>query len=271
MKSFLSLVALVISSSCAPAAAEDAVEPPGRIERTDSPPTLTLRFAALAIGVTGQLPPAIYTLELWDSHNSVVARGTLRIDPLGSEPPPLPPVEPPVLPEPLPFDDPPPIASRPEPLTPIVIEAEDYVRFHHTSPGNDGRAYRTDDVDIERTSTAPGHCVAWWKAGEWLEYDFTVPGSGTCSITLSVGSPQPGGTIELILDGKAIATLTVPNTGGWHAWQHILALLSPGLSSSKGLLLSQGAHTLRIRGMRNSGHTGHIGNLDCIRIETTSE
>src|SRR5690625_6175936 len=54
--------------------------------------------------------------------------------------------------------------------TPAVrIEAEDYIDYHDNSPGNEGGAYRSDNVDIEiTTDEGGGYNVGWNIPGAWL-------------------------------------------------------------------------------------------------------
>ena len=65
---------------------------------------------------------------------------------------------------------------------PGTIEAEDYdtggqdVAWFDTTPGNQGGAYREDDVDIENSTT--GNVVAFVKSSEWLTYSVNVQRPG---------------------------------------------------------------------------------------------
>src|SRR6218665_3416641 len=51
----------------------------------------------------------------------------------------------------------------------VTFQAEDYSAFNDTTAGNQGGAYRSDNVDIEATSdTGGGFNVGWIETGEWL-------------------------------------------------------------------------------------------------------
>ena len=71
--------------------------------------------------------------------------------------------------------------------TTVRIEAENYdvggegVGYHDTTPGNQGGAYRAEDVDV-RASSGGGFVVGWIAAGEWLAYTVDVPVAGVYTI-----------------------------------------------------------------------------------------
>jgi len=101
------------------------------------------------------------------------------------------------------------------------FEAEDYSFYEDSTPGNNGGAYRNDDVDIEVVNDAGGgHNVGWIDAGEWLSFEqFVIPNSGVYEISARVASPG-GAQLAVDLDGGTISLgdLTVPATGGWQNW-----------------------------------------------------
>ena len=124
-----------------------------------------------------------------------------------------------------------PYGGTPRPI-PGVIEFEDYdeggegLAYHDTGAGNDGGAYRTDDVDIE-TCSEGGYSVGWSATGEWLTYTVNVE-PGTYDISARVSSPGTDGQITFQIDDGAggyseLCTLNVPNTGGWQNWQTVTA------------------------------------------------
>ncbi|MCE3252152.1 MAG: lam16E, partial [Cellvibrio sp.] len=100
----------------------------------------------------------------------------------------------------------------------IRFEAENYVAFFDTSPGNEGRALRTDDVDIEFAADEAGAFnVGWIDVNEWLEFrPFIVPVTGNYDIHLRVAS-IPGGIVTLDLNAGAIPLddFSIPVTDGW--------------------------------------------------------
>ncbi|MEM7391530.1 MAG: carbohydrate-binding protein, partial [Verrucomicrobiota bacterium] len=106
---------------------------------------------------------------------------------------------------------------------PGTIEAEDYdlggagFAYHDGDPGNNGGAYRTDDVDLENASEG-GFNVGWTADGEWLEYTVDVE-PGPYDITARYASDAAGGRLRILLNGEELGLLDTPNTGGWQAWQ----------------------------------------------------
>ena len=120
--------------------------------------------------------------------------------------------------------------------TSLLIEAEDYVRFFDTSEGNEGNAFRNDNVDIEAITDGEGFIVSYTEATEWLEYDFTLT-AGSYILSIKVASELGGAAYSLFLDGDLVASDSVAETGGWQVFEnHDVALLA----------VTEGAHTLRI-------------------------
>ena len=132
----------------------------------------------------------------------------------------------------------------------LRIEAENYdvggegVAYHDTDAGNNGGAYRSDDVDIHGISDAGGgYTVGWFGAGEWLEYTINVPTAGTYDLRLRVARGVSGnGALRLLADGVQVSSdLVIPATGGWDTWTNVDQL---------GIALTSGTHVLRVE---NSG------------------
>ena len=103
------------------------------------------------------------------------------------------------------------------------IEAENYDTggqnwsYYDTTSGNTGGAYRSGDVDIE-TCSEGGYNVGWIDAGEWLTYTMNVEAAGTYQVDLRVASGGGGGTVNIEQDQTVLATVDVPDTGGWQSW-----------------------------------------------------
>jgi len=99
---------------------------------------------------------------------------------------------------------------------PQRVEAENYQRaFESTPASNSGTGCnRGDGVDMGSTTDAGGGClVGWATAGEWLEYDVTVPQSGLFDLTARMASATAGRTLQLSVDGASIGTLASPSAG----------------------------------------------------------
>lgn len=112
------------------------------------------------------------------------------------------------------------------------VEAEDHdlggegVGYHDTTPGNDGGAYRDDDVDIEATADVDGdYHVGWIAAGEWLEYLVNVSTHGLYDIHLRVAAdPAATGSIDFHfeLDGTDVTgPQSTPPTAGWQDFKTV--------------------------------------------------
>jgi hypothetical protein len=128
-------------------------------------------------------------------------------------------------------------------IVPARIEAEDYDRggqgvgYSDSSPGNQGGAYRTDDVDIKQ-SREGGYTVGWMTAGEWLAYTIDVPETGLYDFAARVGSALPGRTFRFEVDGVAVSgSLPVPAYPDWDRFD---------MARAPGITLSSGRHVVRI-------------------------
>ena len=113
---------------------------------------------------------------------------------------------------------------------PGLIQAEDYdnggaeVAYTDTDTGNNGGAYRSDDVDIETTAdVGGGYNVGWMSGGEWLEYTIDDVSSGTYDIRFRVASKNTtkNKTLTAELDGKPLGTVNISGTGGWQRWETV--------------------------------------------------
>jgi endonuclease/exonuclease/phosphatase family metal-dependent hydrolase len=121
-----------------------------------------------------------------------------------------------------------PQSPTPFPGSPVAIpgriEAENFdnggpgVAYADTTPGNDGGAYRSTDVDIQPSSEG-GHNVGWMWPGEWLDYTVHVAQAGSYSVQLRVASPT-GGRLHVGFNNssRVWVDVDVPNTGGWQTW-----------------------------------------------------
>ena len=79
-----------------------------------------------------------------------------------------------------------------------------------------------------QASSEGGVNIGWIDDGAWVQYkpqDFT----GKNHIAIRVSSPSGGAVIHVhidSLDGRKIATLAVPRTGGWQHWTTVSAAIS---------------------------------------------
>ncbi|MDO3388489.1 di-heme oxidoredictase family protein [Gilvimarinus sp. SDUM040013] len=104
----------------------------------------------------------------------------------------------------------------------VRVQAEDYVNYIDGDAGNNGGAYRTDDVDIEATSdTDGGYNVGWTGTGEWLEYSSNLA-AGTYQVTARVAALNDGGALSVGINGAYTPSTAVNSTGGWQTWQSIV-------------------------------------------------
>ncbi len=117
-------------------------------------------------------------------------------------------------------------------MIPGTVQAENYdeggqgVSYFDADTGNNGSAYRTDDVDIEPTNEG-GHNVGWIDENEWMDYSVDVQTGGTYLVECRVASQATGGMFRLDLDGAPLTpTMNAPVTGGWQNFQTISTTVS---------------------------------------------
>jgi len=145
----------------------------------------------------------------------------------------------------------------------LQIEAEDFdaggpgIGYSDLSPGNDGGQYRATDVDIASAEdVGGGYTVGWMFAGEWLAYTVDIGAAGKYTLQARVASGGAGGTFHVEVDNIDVSgTLTIPDTGGWHAWWTIEAPVT----------LPGGHRRVRVV-LDSNGATGAVGNLNYLRL-----
>jgi endoglucanase len=115
------------------------------------------------------------------------------------------------------------VASSTESFTELVLQAEDYLRFYDTSPGNTTGEYRNDDVDIEvSTDAGGGYNLGYIDAGDWIEFSLEVTEAGTFNLESRVATAQAGGLFVFEVDGTTVGEeISVTPTGGWQTWASI--------------------------------------------------
>lgn len=146
---------------------------------------------------------------------------------------------------------------------PGTIQVEEYdnggegVAYYDNAQGNvaAGSGYRVNEgVDIEVTADTNGeYNLGWTEAGEWTKYSVQVSTTGTYTLNARVASLLSDKSFRVELDGTTIATVTIPNTGGWQQWQTV---------SIPTITLTAGAHTIRVYNITDGF------NLNWISFET---
>ena len=83
--------------------------------------------------------------------------------------------------------------------------------------------------------------VGWTETGDWMDYAVNVATSGTYTVSFRVATIQASQIQLRKADGSVLATVSLPNTGGWQTWQTVTAQVS----------LTAGSQTLRIHALTN--------------------
>lgn len=125
--------------------------------------------------------------------------------------------------------------------------------YFDRTPGNQGGAFREDDVDIENGGS--GYVVAYVKSSEWLIYTVDIRESGEYDVTFRVASPWDDREIWLWVDGVLKAQVKVPNTGSFDSYEDVTETVN----------LDQGNHYFRIQFVRDAQ------NFDYMTFERAGE
>jgi hypothetical protein len=80
--------------------------------------------------------------------------------------------------------------------------------------------------------------------GDWMEYSINPASAGTYTLRLRMATPASGGQLKVKrADGTVLATISVPNTGGWQTWQ----------TTSASLTLAAGPQNIRLESSATVG------------------
>jgi endoglucanase Acf2 len=114
-------------------------------------------------------------------------------------------------------------------VLPAKIESENYTAM--------------SGIQTEATGdTGGGLNVGWIEAGDWMDYKVNSPTAKTYTFTVRTSSPYTGTSIQVRNSGgTSLATVTLPNTGGWQTWQ----------TTTASVALPAGNQTLRIYAATN--------------------
>lgn len=87
-----------------------------------------------------------------------------------------------------------------------------------------------------------GQNVCYTDAGDWMDYNVNVQTAGAYSVDFRVASPYNNTQLQLKKGTTILATITVPNTGGFQTWTTVTAT---------GVNLTAGSQTLRVHCVTN--------------------
>lgn len=89
---------------------------------------------------------------------------------------------------------------------------------------NKGRVYRNDGVDITlcQDTLTNGYNVSHTEAGEWLQYTVHVSKAGVYDIGFRTAAKDSTGQLQLVVNNRAINTVTLTPTGDEQKWETTL-------------------------------------------------
>lgn len=100
------------------------------------------------------------------------------------------------------------------------------------------------DVTTTGDPSGGGLNVGYINQNDWMEYIVNMPVAGTYGLKVRVASPSTGGKLQVKkADGTVLATVNIPNTGGWHAYQDVNTTVN----------LTTGLQNLRIQSTASAG------------------
>ena len=157
-----------------------------------------------------------------------------------------------------------PFHGFPVPL-PGVVQAEEFDNhgtqpaYFDTTAGNSLGAFRSTDVDIQNASEG-GYNLGKTRAGEWLKYTVDVATTGTYRFEARVANIGSGVRFHVEIDGvNRTGPITVPDTGGWQAWQTI---------GVDGVPLTAGTRVVRVV-LETNGTSGGNANYNWFNFVAT--
>jgi endoglucanase len=100
-------------------------------------------------------------------------------------------------------------------------------------------------VQTENTSDiGGGKNVGYIENGDWMEYSYNAPSSGTYTVNLRIASPNSGAQLQIKnKSGTVLATVTIPTTGGFQTWQTVSATVN----------LPAGQQTIKLQSTSSAG------------------
>jgi hypothetical protein len=128
-------------------------------------------------------------------------------------------------------------------VLPCVISCADYdlggegVGYHDTDDRNEGGKYRHDGVDID-DKPGGGFVVGWTHPGEWMNYTVLAAKTGSYTVALREGTPNPGASCHIEIDGVDVTgKLDLLKTGDWKKFAEVV---------KNGVTVTQGVHVVRL-------------------------
>jgi hypothetical protein len=100
--------------------------------------------------------------------------------------------------------------------------ADYHVATGKNTPGNKGRIYRNDGVDIDTCTdvTTNGYKVTSIQPGEWLQYTLTAPANEKFKVNFRYNSVAPAAAFSIIVNGKGLPQ-TVSHTSIDTSWKTV--------------------------------------------------
>ena len=74
--------------------------------------------------------------------------------------------------------------------------------------------------------------VGWIDTGDWMDYNVNIPAVGVYTLDLRVASTGTTGSLDFISGTTTLASIAIPNTGGWQNWTTVstAVILNPSMT-----------------------------------------
>lgn len=107
-----------------------------------------------------------------------------------------------------------------------------------TLPGTVEAENYTAMSGIQTESCSEGGLnVGWIESGDWMDYSVNPTSSGSYTISLRVASTGSSGVCQIKKGSTVLATVNIPNTGGWQNWTTVTTTVN----------LTAGTQTIRLQ------------------------
>lgn len=119
----------------------------------------------------------------------------------------------------------------------VIIEAESFGSTGGTydDSSSGGPGYGVNDA---------GTIINFVNGGDWVQYPITIPEEGAYEVTYRYATPLSGTSVAFEVSGIPFFTTNLPNTGGWGAYQDLVASQTANFTAGNHLLkLTAGSAT----------------------------
>lgn len=136
------------------------------------------------------------------------------------------------------------------------LDADYHLTNNNNTAWNNGYAYRSDGVDIEKCTdlVTNGFQVGWVENGDWMQYTIQSPKPFTYNILLRYASQSETAKVHVEINGKrASKTFALAPSGSWSTWRFgaITNVIVPAGTVKVKLVFEQGGANINYFQFKN--------------------